>query len=175
MARETSFGLVLVCGALLWLSACASAGPKPATAPGEEDLVLRFSPEMLAGMLREEGYGSVEALGDESVSFRADGMVYVLLCYEDGDLQLFWGLRGVAVSPQVINEWNRTKRLSRAYLDEDLDPVLESDLLSDAGLTRSQVLRFVQVFVQATRLYEGFLVENGAITQEEPVPAAGAI
>ena len=91
-----------------------------------------------------------------------------------GDGQSF-RLRGVAVSSQVINEWNRTKRLSRAYLDQDLDPVLESDLLSDAGLTRSQVVRFVQVFVQATRLYEVFLIENGAITHEEPVPAAGAI
>lgn len=164
--------------AALWLLAvwgCAAGPQLPGADPGAAGLVRRFSAEQLATILREEGYGSVEILGEDDVRFFADGMVYLLLCYDDGDLQLFWGLRNLSVSQEAINEWNRTKRLSRAYLDQDRSPALESDLLSDAGLTRAQVARFVQVFVQASHLYHAYLVEHGEVTPDsEPLPAAGS-
>jgi hypothetical protein len=35
-----------------------------------------------------------------------------------------------------INEWNRSQRFGRAYLDKDGDPVIEMDLdLDDGGLS----------------------------------------
>jgi uncharacterized protein YjiS (DUF1127 family) len=170
----------LACVWLLALSGCAGpAAPGPVPPRSSEDpqarggeLVRRYSAQVLADLLREQGYGSVEILEDGNVRFLADGMVYLLLRYGDGDLQLFWGVRGISVSQEAINEWNRTRRLSRAYLDSGSDPALESDLLSDAGLTREQVARFVQVFVQATHLFHGFLVQNGEIVTE-PLPASG--
>ena len=133
-----------------------------------DELRRRFSPEEIAGVLRDEGYGSGELLDEENVRFKAAGMTYVLTIYEDGDLQLYFGLTGIAVTADVVNEWNRTKRLSRAYLDVDQDPVLETDLLSDAGMTRPMLVRWVQVFVQGAGLYHSFLLENGTL---EPVPA----
>lgn len=172
--------LALASAWLLLLSGCAGpaapAGAPPRSSADPQarggELVRRYSAEALADLLREQGYGSVEVLDDGNLRFLADGMVYVLLRYTDGDLQLFWGVRGISVSQEAINEWNRTRRLSRAYLDQELDPALESDLLSDAGLTRGQVVRFVQVFVQASHLYHGYLVQNGEVTSE-PLPASG--
>jgi hypothetical protein len=41
------------------------------------------------------------------------------------------------VSLDRINEWNRTKRFGRAFLDKENDPVLEMDVdLDDGGLSR---------------------------------------
>jgi uncharacterized protein YjiS (DUF1127 family) len=169
--------VALACAWLLALSGCLGAAA-PAGAPGHSgdaqaggELVRSYSAEALADLLRDQGYGSVEIVDDGNVRFLADGMVYLLLRYGDGDLQLFWGVRGISVSQEAINEWNRTRRLTRAYLDQQLDPVLESDLLSDAGLTRAQVERFVQVFVQASHLYHGYLVENGEV-EPDPLPAS---
>ena len=131
LARPVLFLLLLG-----WLSGCASTAgaPAPAAALESDRLQRRFAAGELVQLLREEGYGTVEALEDDGVRFKAGGMSYVLTIYDDGDLQLYFGLTGIAVSQQVVNEWNRTRRLTRAYLDSELDPVLEADLLSDSGL-----------------------------------------
>ena len=49
-----------------------------------------------------------------------------------------------------INEWNRTKRLSRAYIDSEGDIALEADLLANGGLNKERVLAFVTVFVHTS-------------------------
>ena len=46
--------------------------------------------------------------------------------------------------------------------------MLESDLLSDAGMNRAMLTRWVQVFVQGAGLYHAFLLEYGTL---EPLPA----
>jgi hypothetical protein len=47
---------------------------------------------------------------------------------------------------QRINAWNQEKRFSRAYLDKDGDPVLESDLRLTDGVTRETVVSFLKIF-----------------------------
>lgn len=150
------------------LSPAPDRGPEGSADADPGELVRRFSAEEVASLLRREGYGSVELLEDGNVRFKADGMTYVVYLYDDGDLQLYFALTGIHVTPEVMNEWNRTKRLSRAYLDTDQDPVLEADLLSDAGLSARMVARWVQVFVQGSGLFHAFLMENGSL---EPMPA----
>ena len=157
MTFAQSFALILL---MSLLQACASTG---APEPGAGGLQRRFTQREIVEVLQEEGYGSVAPLGGEGVRFKADGMSYVLTIYEDGDLQLYFGLTGIAVSPAVVNEWNRTRRLTRAYLDTELDPVLETDLLSDTGLSREMLVRWVQVFVQGSGLYHAYLLDHGTV------------
>jgi hypothetical protein len=97
-------------------------------------------------LLRSEGYGSVEIENENAVSFRYEGSTYLLYIYDDGDIQLYYGVTGVSPSLSKINEWNRDFRLSRAYIDREGDPILESDLLADKGVTRTQVRNFFSVF-----------------------------
>ncbi|MGI9590867.1 MAG: YbjN domain-containing protein [Myxococcota bacterium] len=155
--------------ALALLVGCASTGSvRGGQALAADSLQRRFSAFEIASLLRAEGYGTVEEIGDEAVRFKAAGMSYVLTIYDDGDLQLYFGLTGIEVAPEVVNEWNRTRRLTRAYLDSESDPVLESDLLSDAGLSPAMLARWVQVFVQGAGLYHAFLLEHGTL---DPLPA----
>jgi len=155
--------------ALGLLAGCASTGLAPGGRSAAGDaLQRRFTAPEIAEVLRDEGYGSVEEIEDDGVRFKAAGMSYVLTIYDDGDLQLYFGLTGIGVAPEVVNEWNRTRRLTRAYVDSDSDPVLEADLLSDAGLSRAMLVRWIQVFVQGSDLYHAFLLEHGTL---EPLPA----
>jgi hypothetical protein len=59
-------------------------------------------------------------------------------------LSLIAGWRNASVTLQQVNEWNRTKRYSRAYLDSDGDPVIELDLDLAGGVTVARVKDFVQ-------------------------------
>jgi hypothetical protein len=133
------------CRALALALALGTASPAGAEQPC---LFTEYTIEEMATILRGEGYGSVQVLEDQRISFKAEGSTYLLLLYDDGDLQLFYGLSGATISSGEINEWNRTRRLARAYVDTDLMPVLESDLPSPAGLSAPMVTGFVKTFVQ---------------------------
>ena len=45
-----------------------------------------------------------------------------------------------------INAWNQEKRFSRAYLDKNGNPVLESDLSLKDGVTLETVVSFLKIF-----------------------------
>ena len=47
---------------------------------------------------------------------------------------------------KTINRWNESKRYSRACLDEDLDPRLESDLDLTGGVTESAIKEFLRTY-----------------------------
>ncbi|GHA81905.1 hypothetical protein GCM10009069_01230 [Algimonas arctica] len=56
-----------------------------------------------------------------------------------------------------MNTWNRTKRLSRAYIDLEGDPVVEADLLADRGITRVQFANFMTVFQTTVSQFRDFV------------------
>ncbi len=128
----------------------AVAALKAACAQYNEGMVERFSIEELRDIIKEEGYGSVRIKGDDRVVFKSSGRTFVMALYDDGDLQLYYGASGVKVTPADINEWNRTKRLSRAYLDSEGDIALEADQFANGGLTRKMVQDMIKIFVQTS-------------------------
>jgi hypothetical protein len=152
------------------LQGCAVHGPVATSASrlADDTLKRRLSATEIVQVLRAEGYADVEELGEGGVRFKRQDMTYVLTVYDDGDLQLYFGLTGIDVGTDVVNEWNRTRRLTRAYLDSEQDPVLETDLLSDRGYSGAMLVRWVEVFVQGSGLYHAFLLEHGTL---EPFPA----
>jgi hypothetical protein len=73
---------------------------------------------------------------------------------------MYFGVTGYVLTPEHMNEWNRTKRLSRAYLDDEGDPILEADLLANAGFTGEQFLEWFKVFNYSALEFRQFLIEN---------------
>ncbi len=62
-------------------------------------------------------------------------------------------------SLNLVNEWNRTKSNSRAYLDSDGSVTLESDILAEGGITDDNLVYRVGVFllsVDSFAKYIGF-------------------
>lgn len=140
----------------LWLTCILS----PLSVTADDMLADRFSDEDLIRIMKNDGYGAVSQLKDGVIKIKIDGRSFFLMNKRDGDLQAYYAISGVLVSYEDMNEWNRTKRLSRAYLDDESDPVLEADLLANGGLTETHVTEFFEVFTGSVRSYRSFLLER---------------
>ncbi len=132
----------------------------PTSGFAESMLKSRYSDAELIQIMKGDGYSSVTRTRDGMISIRVDGVNYALINNDDGDLQTYYGATGLKLSYEQINEWNRTKRLSRAYLDSDKDPVLEADLLANGGITQKNITEFFKVFIGSVKVFKTFLQTN---------------
>ena len=144
--------LAVVLSGLMWAASFSAFSA--------DGLVDKYSDDNLIQILRQDGYGAVGKIKDGAIRFKVEGSTYVLYNQQDGDLQLYYSLSGAKISFDVINEWNKTKRLSRAYLDSDLDPTLESDLLANAGMTEKHVTEFLRLFKISVSGFREFIIKN---------------
>ncbi len=132
----------------------------PLGAAAQDSLKKHYSDDELIEILEKDGYRAVEKSEDRVISIKIDGLTYYLFIYEDDDLQLYFGLTGYLVDADDMNNWNRNKRLSRAYLDDEDDPILEADLLANAGYTAEQFIEWLEVFSFSAREFQQFLIEH---------------
>ena len=126
----------------------------------DDKLRKEYSDADLVEILKDDGYRGVEIREERVINIKVDGQMHVLYAYDDNDLQMYYALTGYSISNDVINEWNKTRRLSRAYIDDDNDPVLEADLLANAGMTPKQITEWVTVFIGSAEAYREHLDEN---------------
>lgn len=96
-----------------------------------------------------------DAYGDPLWKVVFEGIQFVLYVDDAVDdapgryryLQLYAGwLTGGAVPCELINEWNRLRRGSRAYIDDAGDAVLEAELYLQGGVTWEAMRQFIERF-----------------------------
>ena len=141
---------------LLLLSLCVA----PLASLADGHFKKHYTDEEFVEILKNDGYRAVKMVDDRHIRIKVDGYNYDLLIYSDDDLQLYFGMTGYTLDTGDMNDWNRTKRLSRAYLDDENDPILEADLLANAGFTGEQFLEWFEVFVFSAGEYRQFLFEH---------------
>lgn len=100
----------------------------------------KYSDNELIQILQQEGYSSASQAEEGIILVKINGDNYVLFNDDDvdGDLIAYYGVADIDISLADINAWNREHRLTRAYLDEENDPIVESDLLN-INMTEEQV------------------------------------
>ncbi|MBE1237604.1 YbjN domain-containing protein [Phaeovibrio sulfidiphilus] len=111
------------------------------------DLIDATSPEAILDVAK--GFGSAQlttdSAGDPMISGRIDGTRYSIMFYgcKDGrnctDVQFGTAWSKPGMSLEEINRWNRTARFSKAFLDDENDPVLEMAVNLNAGVTRKNL------------------------------------
>ncbi len=124
------------------------------------DLKTSYSDQQLLDILQKEGYNNVSLVKERFILVKIDGSNYVVINQKDGDIQFYYGISDSPVSYQTINEWNRTKRLSRAYIDNENDPVIEADLMANAGISAEHIAISFKVFQLSARQFAQFVSEN---------------
>ena len=115
----------------------------PSMCLAAEPTVSAKEPEKILEIAK--GFGSaelsVDSAKDPRIVGRIDGQRYAIYFYgcennkDCSSIQFVagWALEeGKRPSSTVINEWNRTKRYGKAYIDSDGDPMLEVDLPLDS-------------------------------------------
>ncbi len=96
--------------------------------------------------------GNYTDLEDGDFGFELAG-VKVILFHSGQNMQLYSGFRHSS-SVHAMNEWNKGKRFSRAYLDDENDPCIESDLDLEGGSSVGAVREFIDTFALSVRAFK---------------------
>jgi hypothetical protein len=125
-----------------------------------ESEVLSLNAETLRLLLELPGI-QAERIEEDLFSITySTGLKARLITYGDDplrSLQLRAGFSGFSkVELKHVNQWNKRYRFSKAYLDDEGDPLLEADL-DLSGVTRETVIKFVQNFDDQSNLFFSYL------------------
>ena len=114
--------------------------------PAQAQMVMAQDPGTIVRALQDSGYTAqlgTDKVGDPMITSGVGGTTFQIFFYNCTDnrecatvtFHSGYDLRD-PVTLDRINEWNRTKRFGRAYLDGEDDPILEMDVdLDDGGLS----------------------------------------
>lgn len=111
--------------------------------PAQSQMVRGQDPGSVVRALQAGGYAAklgTDKVGDPMITSGVSGTNFQIFFYNCTDhkacatVQFHSGYDlTAAVSLERINEWNRTQRFGRAYLDKEGDPILEMDVDVDDG------------------------------------------
>jgi putative sensory transduction regulator len=138
-----------------------------AAGPVAAQMVTAADPASIAAALQAEGYAAkVEkgSDGDPVIRSQSSGSNFSVLFYNCNNgkncatVQFYAGYKveaGKAPSFEQINEWNKTNRFGRAYLDNSNDPVIEMDVdLDDGGMSRALFIDNLQFWTAVMARFE---------------------
>jgi hypothetical protein len=73
------------------------------------------------------------------------------------DLDFYAGFAGIKPTMDSMNAWNRSKRFGRAYLDSDLDAVIEYDVNLEYGVARDNLNAAFRIWSQQLGEFAGYV------------------
>ena len=126
-------------------------------------MVTEVSPKDMTKILGSMGFDVKEtkSVGDSdqhALKFELSGYTVVMfLANGNTDAQLYVGFSDEQVTPQQMNEWNRAHRFSRAYVDGDGNPILETDIDFTGGVSEDNIKAWVRLFRDLLVSYVNFL------------------
>jgi hypothetical protein len=115
---------------------------------GAQEIVDATDPEKLVAVIQDLGYRArldVDNLGDPVIQSSVGGTDFSILffgCDEESHEQCKLLLFKVGYDLDdgttlgVVNEWNESRLVGRAYLDDEMDPWLEMAVNMDGGVSR---------------------------------------
>jgi Putative bacterial sensory transduction regulator len=109
-----------------------------ATAPlSAQQMRENIDAQQLNGLLRDKGMnGTINERGNIVVESNGSKVVYFI---QGQTMQAYFGLRGTRANVQSVNEWNKSKRFGRAYIDGDGDPCVELDYDLEGGVSDASI------------------------------------
>jgi len=151
------FILASVLLSLVAVPVLAQEGKNAAASEGS-GVITTLSPKAAEQILKGMGF-EVEQPKEGVFVFPLAGYKALLFLSKNRtSLQLYAGFKKKA-SVAKVNEWNKSKRFSRAYIDDEGDPVIESDLDLEGGSTVGAIQEFIRTFRLSVDAYVSFLSE----------------
>lgn len=121
-----------------------------------QEVVSEVSTDQLQKMLESMGY-EVEQPKENVLQFAIEGHT-ALLINGKTDIQFYsYFKKQKKVDLKKVNEWNATKRFSRAYLDQDGDVVIEWDLDLEGGTTAGALKESIRTYRLGVMAFVRFL------------------
>ena len=156
-----------------WVSSaciCLLASAMPSFAQQLEAMVYtEISGPDLAALLEDEGFRaklSKDDYGDPLIESSVGGSTFRIEFYncelgspgycEDVMFRVGYDLAN-GIDLESINGWNEERRFSRAWRDNEGDPILEQDLDFAGGITRARVLSTFRLWEQSVGDFEDYI------------------
>lgn len=118
----------------------AFASASVANAQGSQ-VVETITSEQMRSLFHDQGFSNVEIDSDDDLIVRMQG--YGILVFVRGNnysnIQYRFSVGGTSTTMRDVNDWNRSKKFTKAYLDNDGDPVLEMDVDLEGGVTWKRI------------------------------------
>ena len=138
------------------LIVAATVGLPAAHAGQDQAIITSITADQLKTILKEEGY-AVSTDQDGDLLWKIEGYRTYLIVSDKGQyVQFQSSFEETEATIEKVNEWNKTKRYSRSYLDDDQDPILELDLDLEGGITRARINSFLKTCAVS---FKGWLKE----------------
>jgi hypothetical protein len=153
---------------ILCAFALAIAGTSIAR-PALAQNVTASNPESVAAVIRGKGF-EVETTkdkgGDPMLRAEGKGYKFMVLFYgctsgrNCATVGLYAGWTGASADVDSINEWNRTNRFGRAYIDKENDPAVEMDIdLDDGGMSRLLFEDHIEFWLSVMANYSKYIFD----------------
>ena len=147
-----------------WLIPAAATAAFLAT-PASAQMVTGQDPGSIVKALHEAGYAAklgTDKVGDPMITSGVSGTTFQIFFYNCTDhaacatIQFHSGYNlTTEVSLERINEWNRSQRFGRAFLDKENDPILEMDIdLDDGGLSQPLFIDNLEFWASVLEKFE---------------------
>lgn len=135
----------LMLGVLLTgVTAGTALAADPFATETEARIVTSLTATALKELMHDEGY-AVSLDKNGVVTWKVEGLRTQLVTADDlRSIQFHAAFDGGNVALEKVNEWNRTKRFSRSYLDDEGDPHLELDLDLSGGVSTERIRDFLR-------------------------------
>jgi hypothetical protein len=151
--RRSTRGVALATFAAAGLLALAATA-RPAAA---QEIMSSVSGSHMEKILTGMGI-DFEKKNDTAWRLDLDGKKVLLIMGNDNtDAQLYIGFGDTKVSPSQMNQWNKDHRFSRAYADDDNNPVLEADLDFAGGTTDDIIVAWIKLYSAQVKSYVKYL------------------
>jgi hypothetical protein len=126
----------------------AQAAPPSAPVSTISGPISNISAQDAERLFRDLGYTSVEVDADGDMVVNMQGVrILVLVGSAKGQyVQMRFAMSGTTATMAKINAWNKSKMYSRAYMDDEGDPVLEAEQDLTGGVTSDRLKDFIKTF-----------------------------
>lgn len=148
LGRRVSL-VAITAGALL-------AAPALTPSVAAQEVMQEVSTEQLQAMLESMGY-DVERPKEDLLQFAIEGHTAIIV-NKRTNFQLYsYFEKQKKVDLKRLNEWNASKRFSRAYLDKDGDAVIEWDVDLEGGTTAGALKESIRTYRVGVMTFVRFL------------------
>ena len=121
-----------------------------------QEVLTEVSTEQLQKMLESMGY-DVHQPKEDVLQFAIEGHTAVLFNKKTNVQFYSFFKKQKRMDLKKVNEWNATKRFSRAYLDQDGDAVIEWDVDLEGGTTAGALKESIRTYRLGVMTFVRFL------------------
>jgi hypothetical protein len=157
--------IILRTVAALWLTTLLTL---PAHA--DQTVITSITAPEVESILKDLGFTGTRIDEDDDVIVMMHGRTVLVVIGSGNGRQLRASVAfvGVDLGLEEVNAWNRERILSKAYLDQDGDTILEAEVDLDGGVTVDRVKDWLHTFSFTIDLFVREVIQGE--TMDTPAP-----